>query len=186
MDLILQLNDQVKEMEKELDNLIQLKHASLETTTAIAIPTVIAAIPCTLATSLAPTAPLATTLIAATTSTSATGSTTTAAQPSDEARKLVKAMEDMSIQTIEINKIKEKIKSLENENKLAQIMHKDEVQKSTRFTERMKSLEKELTLKEPLGQAKEQLWANIIDLFNDIWPSIQVIFEQNDLVKEAT
>jgi len=50
----------------------------------------------------------------------------------------------------------------------------------------MKSLEKELTLKEPLAQAKEQLWANIIDSINDIWPSIQVIFEQNDLVKEAT
>jgi len=50
----------------------------------------------------------------------------------------------------------------------------------------MKNLEKELTLKEPLNQAKEQLWANIIDYVNDIFPSIQVIFEQNDLVKEAT
>jgi len=32
---------------------------------------------------------------------------------------------------------------------------------------------------------KQPLWANIIDLVNDIWPSIQVIFEQNDFVKEA-
>jgi len=75
---------------------------------------------------------------------------------------------------------------LENDNKLAQIMHKEEVQKSTRMNERIKSLEKEITLKEPLGQAKEQLWANIIDFANDILPSIQVIFEENDLVKEAT
>ena len=37
MDLILQLNDQLKEMEKELDSLIQLKQASLETGTAIMI-----------------------------------------------------------------------------------------------------------------------------------------------------
>lgn len=29
------------------------------------------------------------------------------------------------------------------------------------------------------------MWANIIDSINDIWPSIQVIFEQIDLVKEA-
>ena len=65
-------------------------------------------------------------------------------------------------------------------------MHKNEVQKSNRLTERMKNLEKELTLKEPLPQAKEQLWANIIDSVNDIWPSIQVMFKQNDLVKEAT
>jgi len=33
-------------------------------------------------------------------------------------------------------------------------MHKEEVHKSTRMNEIIKSLEKELTLKEPLGQAK--------------------------------
>lgn len=45
--------------------------------------------------------------------------------------------------------------------------------------------EKELTLKEPLAQEKQILWANIIDSVNDIWPSIQEIFQHNDLVKEA-
>lgn len=124
MDLVLQLNGQLKEMEKELDNLIQLKQASLETAPATVIPIVATTVPSTLASSLAPTTQLA---IAIPTSTAST---------------------------------------------LAQIM--------------IKSLEKELTLKEPLGQAKEQLWANIIDSVNDIWPSIQVIFEQSDLVKEAT
>jgi len=54
------------------------------------------------------------------------------------------------------------------------------------MNERIKNMEKELTLKEPLGQAKEQLWANIIDSINDILPSIQVIFEQIDLIKQAT
>jgi len=54
------------------------------------------------------------------------------------------------------------------------------------MTERIKTLEKELTLNETLGQAKEQLWANIIDSVNDIWPSIQVIFEQIGLIKQDT
>ena len=55
------------------------------------------------------------------------------------------------------------------------------------MNEQIKILEKELTiLNEPLGQAKEQLWANIIDSVNYIWPSIQVIFEQIDLIKQAT
>ena len=94
-------------------------------------------------------------------------------------------MEDMSIQSMKINRLKEQMTSLEDEKKLAQIIHKNEVQKSTRLIERTKKLEKELTLNEPLGQAKEQLWANIIDSVNDMWSSIQVIFEQNDLVKEA-
>ena len=55
-------------------------------------------------------------------------------------------------------------------------MHKEEQQKPTRMNERIKSLEKEFTLNEPIGKAKEKLWANIIDSVNDIWPSIQVIF----------
>lgn len=78
------------------------------------------------------------------------------------------------------------MKSLEDEKKIAQIMDKNEVQKTKRLSERLQNLEKELTLKDPLAQAKQILWANIIDLVNDIWPSIQVIFEQNDLVKEAS
>ena len=36
-----------------------------------------------------------------------------------------------------------------------------------------------------MAQAKQQLWANIIESINDIWPSIQVIYEQKDLLKEA-
>lgn len=52
--------------------------------------------------------------------------------------------------------------------------------------ERIKFLEKDLTLKQSLGDIKEILWANIIDFFNDVWPSIQVIFKQTELVKVAT
>ena len=33
---------------------------------------------------------------------------------------------------------------------------------------------------------KEILWTNIIDYINDVLPSIQVIFEQTELVKVAT
>jgi len=55
-------------------------------------------------------------------------------------------------------------------------MHKEEQKKATRMNERIKSLEKELTMGDPIGKAKDQLWANIIDSVNDIWPFIQVIF----------
>ena len=41
-------------------------------------------------------------------------------------------------------------------------------------------------LQQPLGDMKEILWTNIIDSINDVWPSIQVIFEQTELVKVAT
>lgn len=45
MDLILQLNDQLKEMEKELENLIELKQASLDTAIATSIPIVTTIVP---------------------------------------------------------------------------------------------------------------------------------------------
>ena len=53
------------------------------------------------------------------------------------------------------------------------------------MSERIKVLEKDLTLEKPLGKTKEMLWANIIDSVNDIWPSIQVIFEKTELIKIA-
>jgi len=182
MDLVLQLNDQLKEMEKGLDNLMQLKQASLDDASATIIPIVTIVVPSTLAASSAPTTPIATALSASTPTASATGSTTTTSI-GDEANRLVKSMEEMSIQTTEMNKLKEKVTSPKIDYELAQIMHREEHHKATRMIERIKSLEKELTLNEPLGQAKEQLWANIINSVNDIWSSIQVIFEQIDLIK---
>lgn len=74
----------------------------------------------------------------------------------------------MSIQTTQMKKLKEKITSLETDYKLSQIMRKEEIHKATKMNEIIKILEKELTLKEPLGQAKEQLWGNIIDFVHDI------------------
>jgi len=54
------------------------------------------------------------------------------------------------------------------------------------MVERIKVIEKDLTFQDPLGDMKEILWANIIDSINDVWPSIQVIFEQTKLVKVDT
>lgn len=54
------------------------------------------------------------------------------------------------------------------------------------MVDKIKALEKDLTLQEPLGDMKEILWANIIDSINEIWPSILIIFEQTELVKAAT
>lgn len=40
------------------------------------------------------------------------------------------------------------------------------------MAERIKALEKDLTLQQPLGDMREILWANTIDSINDVWPSI--------------
>jgi len=75
-----------------------------------------------------------------------------------------------------MNRLREKVASLETDYKLAQLKQKEEAQKAQRMSKRIKILEKDLTLEKPLGKTKEMLWANIIDSVKDIWPSIQVIF----------
>ena len=120
-----------------MDKLVQEKNSSSEVVPIIVIPTITTVVPSTLVESLAPSVPLATTLTVTSTTTSATESFTTVAQPSDEVGKLVKAMQEMSIQTNEINRLKEQFKILEDEKKLVQIMHKNEIQKTNRLTEKL-------------------------------------------------
>lgn len=49
----------------------------------------------------------------------------------------------------------------------------------------MKSLEKDLTFDKHLTDTKNIIWTNITQSINDVWPSIQIIFEQIDLVKAS-
>lgn len=139
MDLVLKLNDQLKETEKELDILIQSKQSDLETTSTTAIPTVTTVVLSTLAASLVPIAPLATKLPITTESTTVGTST-------EKTTELVKAMEEMSIQVTELKRLKEKVEILETECKLAQIQKREERQKGLRMGEKIKVLEKDLTL----------------------------------------
>ena len=100
MDLVLKLNDQLKEIEKELDALIQLKQADVATSSKNVIPIVSIAVPSTLAASLAPTTPLATALP------TITESTSTAGASGEKVAELVKAIEEMSIQATEMNRLR--------------------------------------------------------------------------------
>ena len=96
----------------------------MATSSTNVISTISRAVPSTLATSLAPTAPLATTLLATTESTSAAGAS------GEKAVELVKAMEEMSIQATEMNMLRETVASLEANCKLAQPKQKEEAQKA--------------------------------------------------------
>jgi len=98
-----------------LDILIQSKQSDLATNSTTAIPIVTTTVPYILAESLAPTAPPATTLLITTESTTAAGTST------EKTIELVKAMEEMSIQAIELKRLKEKVEILETGCKLAQI-----------------------------------------------------------------
>lgn len=115
MELVLKINVQLKETEKELDILIQSKQSDLATTSTSSIPIVTTTVPSTLAASLAPTTSTTTTLPII------TESTTTASTSIEKTTELVKSMEEMSIQAIELKRLKEKVAILETDYKLAQI-----------------------------------------------------------------
>jgi len=50
---------------------------------------------------------------------------------------------------------------------------------------KVKALEKDLSLDKPLGEIKAILWANISQSINNVWRSIQTIYEQIDLIAVA-
>ena len=54
-----------------------------------------------------------------------------------------------------------------------------------RLEKLVRALERDLTLEKPLREIKEILWTNIIQSIKYVWPSIQIMYEQNDLIKLA-
>ena len=77
------------------------------------------------------------------------------------------------------------IENFEKSNKLAQVNAKTHEQNGNRLSEEFKKLQKELTLKDQISYIKNYLWNNIIEAIHDVWPSIQVIFEQRELLLAA-
>ena len=92
MNLILQLTAQIKEMEIQMDKLVQKKETLKESEIPIVIPVITAVVPSTLGENLAPKEPLSTAVPVNSSTTSATESSTTKVQPTDEAIKIVKSM----------------------------------------------------------------------------------------------
>jgi len=171
MDLVLKLNEQLKEIEREFENAIQSRQSELATTPPTVIPTISTVVPSTLAASLAPTLPPVTTLLVAK-AIPTIGTSTNAWTTTEKTYEVIKTMEQMSIQAIELKNLKEKISRMEIDYELAQIQNKEEERKNKIMEERIRVLEKDLTLEKPLGDRRNILWANIIDSINDIWPFI--------------
>ena len=108
MKLIHKLTAQIKEMETQMDHLVKEKETIKEQETPI-IPTTILVITTivssTLGDKLAPKGSLATAVPMTSATTSATDSSNTNVQQTDEASQIVKAMEEISLKTNEINSL---------------------------------------------------------------------------------
>ena len=115
LKLIMEKNAQIREMEAQMDKMIKEKEKNAQL-------------------SIVPLDPVP--LIEIRTTEFST-STSTPTQTSDASDKLVKSMEDMSIQGVEIKKLHEEVKSLQEEKSRVETYHQIEIHKSHKLSQRL-------------------------------------------------
>ena len=91
-------------------------------------------------------------------------------------------MEEMTLKTNEINNLKKKIQNMEVSNKAALINANNYEQKSKILEEQVKSLQKDLSFTTQISYIRNYLWTNIIEAIHLQWPSIQIVYEQRNLL----
>jgi hypothetical protein len=94
-------------------------------------------------------------------------------------------MEDMSSQGEEIKKLQEEVRNLQELKSMFHVSHQAEMHKSQRLSQQLQQLQKETVMEKTLAQAKENISVDFIKSMSEIWPSIQIIFEQHELVHKA-
>lgn len=104
---------------------------------------------------------------------------------SDASEKLVKSMEDMSLQGEEIRRLQEEIENLQKVKSMFQSSYNTEMHKSQRLAQEIQKLQKETAMAKTLLEAKENIWMDISKSMIEIWPLIQIVFEQHELVQRA-
>jgi len=181
-NLVLKHNEQLKETEQELEKSLKDKEGESTSQPPNVILVVSTAVTSTLGIALAPN------VLAVTTEAVAAkkiASTTQAGMRGLSPDELVKSMEELKLQVTELQKVKEQYATLEQRYDLSKINVAERKRESKGLEQRVKSLEKNLTFNKHLTEIRKILWANITQSINDVWPSIQIIFEQIDLVKAA-
>ena len=91
----------------------------------------------------------------------------------------------MSLKNNEINSLKKMIQNMEVSNKAALINANNYEQKSKRLEEKIKILQKYLSFTAQISYIRNHLCTNIIEAIHLQWPSIQIIYEQRDLLLAA-
>jgi len=98
---------------------------------------------------------------------------------------LIKAMEDIKLQVSELKEAKEKLAKLEISYDKSKMTMAENIREVKALENKVKALEKDLSLAKPLGEIRGILWANISESISNIWRSIQIIYEQIDLIAVA-
>ena len=91
----------------------------------------------------------------------------------------------MSIQGKEIKKLKYWLKNLRDQKLKIDNSYVAELPKFHGISQRIEFLESELAMDQNLAHSKENVWVDINQAITEIWPSIQIIFEQEELMERS-
>ena len=179
MDLLMRMNQRLIAMEQELEKALQAKQGELSSEPPEIAPIVTNAPP-TVAVAIRPIIP------ASTTGTSATNASVVVAiiapDSSMSMEGLMKVVKELEVQMSELKEAKERFAKLEVSYDKSKITVVEKTREIKALENKVKSLEKDLTLHKTLTEIKTILWTKIGQSINDQWTSIQTIHDQIELI----
>ena len=154
LDLMMRLNQRLIDLEEELERAIQSKQGESASQPPQTVPAVVTIPPPPL-TDTPPTVP------ATTTATDATAATTTIPEAGMSMDKLTKSINELRLQETEIKEAKEKLAKLEEKYDKSKMTVAEQIREIKALKDKVKTLEKELSLDKTLADIKKILWAKI-------------------------
>jgi DNA gyrase/topoisomerase IV subunit A len=98
---------------------------------------------------------------------------------------LAKSMEKMNLQETEISRLKKEVENLQDLKTSFQTSLSKEKQVNEHIRKELQQLQKQTMAGKTLAEVKEIVWTDIIKSINEIWPMIQIMFEQNELLQRS-
>jgi hypothetical protein len=169
LKLIMEQNAQIKEMEAELEKLVKEKE---QTKPMEVIP--LSAVPLT---------GVSTVTASATTTAELPSAAPVTVPGTSEA--LATSMEKMTLQGMEIKRLEQEIENLQKLKASFQASYNTERHTSEKLKQEIQQLQKQTVVGKTLAEAKENIWMDISKSINEIWPMVQIMFEQHELVSRS-
>ena len=91
----------------------------------------------------------------------------------------------MKLQVSKLRQVKEKLAKMERDFNISKINVVEKAREIKTLENKVRALEKDLSLNMPLAEIRGIFWTNITQSLNDVWRSIQTIYEQIDLIRVA-
>jgi hypothetical protein len=98
---------------------------------------------------------------------------------------LAKSMERMNLQESEIGRLKKEVENLQELKISFQTSLTKEKQMTEQMRKEMQQLQKQTLAGKTLAEVKELVWTDISKSIHEIWPMIQIMFEQNELLERS-